>query len=234
MAARDATASPQPQQPTNVHELRLLRLLGGWPDTSATPAPVQDLRSEALREAIDRIPLRFRDARPEHPYLHEWIDAVLDQALPSVSGMRRISTGPSLLMVGGTGTGKTHQAYGAISTLIQSGCGMQWTAANAADLYAHLRPRHGHDSEAAFLRVIRSPLLLVDDLGAAKPSEWTEDITYRLVNHRYERMLPTLVTTNLAIADLRDRMGDRIASRLSEMTTRVVLAGRDRRRSGAA
>ena len=46
-------------------------------------------------------------------------------------------------------------------------------------------------------------------------------------------MLPTLITTNLPIADLRDAVGDRVASRLAEMTTRVILAGTDRRRHPA-
>ncbi len=81
---------------------------------------------------------------------------------------------------------------------------------------------------------MRSSLLLVDDLGAAKTSEWTEELTYRLVNHRYEHLLPTVFTTNLTIRDLRDALGDRIASRLAQMTERVTLTGADRRRRTAA
>ena len=42
----------------------------------------------------------------------------------------------------------------------------------------------------------------VDDLGAAKPSEWTEEINYRLVNHRYEHMLPTIFTSNVPAREL--------------------------------
>ncbi|GGZ55723.1 hypothetical protein GCM10010371_14020 [Streptomyces subrutilus] len=44
-------------------------------------------------------------------------------------------------------------------------------------------------------------------------------------------MLPTLITTNLPIAELRNAVGDRVASRLAEMTTRVILTGPDRRRA---
>lgn len=80
----------------------------------------------------------------------------------------------------------------------------------------------------------RCPLLLLDDLGAAKTSEWTEELTYRLINHRYEHMLPTLITTNLPTAELRTALGDRVASRLAEMTERVILTGPDRRRTAPA
>jgi DNA replication protein DnaC len=73
-------------------------------------------------------------------------------------------------------------------------------------------------------------LLILDDLGAARTSEWVEEITYRLINRRYNLMLPTLITTNLAMGDLRAQLGDRVASRLAEMTTRVTFAPVDRRR----
>lgn len=78
--------------------------------------------------------------------------------------------------------------------------------------------------------VSRCPLLIIDDLGAAKASEWVEEVTYRLINRRYNHMLPTLITTNLAIKDLRAHLGDRVTSRLAQMTTRVEFEPVDRRR----
>lgn len=95
-------------------------------------------------------------------------------------------------------------------------------------------PRAGHDGERELQTLARCPLLLLDDLGAAKTSEWTEELTYRLINHRYEHMLPTLITTNLPIPELRSALGDRVASRLAEMTERVILTGPDRRRTTPA
>lgn len=68
------------------------------------------------------------------------------------------------------------------------------------------------DSERELAVVSRCSLLVLDDLGAAKASDWTEEITYRLVNRRYNHMLPTLITTNLRIGDLRAYLGDRVAS----------------------
>jgi DNA replication protein DnaC len=128
------------------------------------------------------------------------------------------------------GAGKTHQAYGAVRQLVKTGVGVRWRATTAADLYADLRPRPGADSERELAAVSRCPLLIIDDLGAAKASEWVEEVTYRLINRRYNHMLPTLITTNLAIKDLRAYLGDRVTSRLAQMTTRVEFEPVDRRR----
>ncbi|CCA55383.1 putative DNA replication protein, partial [Streptomyces venezuelae ATCC 10712] len=90
------------------------------------------------------------------------------------------------------------------------------------------------------------PLLLLDDLGSAKATEWTEEVTYRLVNERYNACRPTIYTSNLPARavldeqgrplgpDLTTALGERIVSRLSEDTTVVAMTGTDRRRRGAA
>ncbi|MEV7644616.1 ATP-binding protein [Streptomyces rubiginosohelvolus] len=180
-------------------------------------------------------PPRYQSAVADHPKVLDWVAEVTEAAVaPSRGARRQVTTGPSLLMAGVVGAGKTHQAYGAIRALVESGIGVRWRATTAADLYADLRPRPGADSERELAAVSRCPLLIIDDLGAAKASEWVEEITYRLINRRYNLMLPTLITTNLAIKDLRSYLGDRVASRLAEMTTRVEFEPLDRRRYRAA
>ncbi|WUH92656.1 ATP-binding protein [Streptomyces sp. NBC_00433] len=188
----------------------------------------------ALQLADARIPARYRHALADHPRVTAWVTGIAHAGRPGPGGAPGIATGPSLLIAGPTGTGKTHQAYGAIRTLLAAGVRLRWEATTAADLYAAQRPQHGSDPEQQLWRLARSPLLLLDDLGAAKQSPWTEELTYRLVNHRYNQLLPTLVTTNLPVAELRDAVGDRVASRLAEMTERVILTGHDRRRRTTA
>ncbi|MFB7030865.1 MULTISPECIES: ATP-binding protein [unclassified Streptomyces] len=192
--------------------------------------PVSPL--EALSAGM---PPRYRVAVADHPKVRDWAREVAEAAVaPSRGARRQVTTGPSLLMAGVVGAGKTHQAYGAVRLLVQNGVGVRWRATTAADLYAELRPRPGVDSERELAAVSRCPLLIIDDLGAAKASEWTEEITYRLINRRYNLMLPTLITTNLTIRDLRAHVGDRVASRLRQMTTRVEFDEVDRRRHRAA
>lgn len=183
--------------------------------------PLYDVstREGFLRRAVDltdqRIPPRFRAATATHPDVLAWCENFTESS-------------PSLLLHGRVGTGKTHQAYGAIRTLAARGLSIGWHADTAPGMLASLRPREGTDSEAEYRKIASVPLLLLDDLGAAKASEWTEEILYRLVNDRYNAMLPGLFTSNVP---LREALGDRIASRLAEMCQQVKLGGEDRRRS---
>lgn len=207
------------------HNMDLTTVLAAEPP----PEPVT-----ALEVADARIPRRYRDALAGHPRVSAWVEEIAAAGRPGPGGAPGIAHGPSLLIAGPTGTGKTYQAYGAIRSLLGAGVRLRWAAITTAELHANLRPRQGHDGERRFQELARSPLLLLDDLGAAKASEWTEELTYRLIDHRYVHELPTLITTNVPIADLRTAVGDRVASRLAEMTHRVILDGPDRRRRPAA
>ncbi|MGW5478511.1 ATP-binding protein [Streptomyces sp. NPDC004008] len=204
----------------------------GIDPTAATQEPAPETVT-ALELADARIPARYRRALADHPQITTWADQIARAGRPGPTGPG-IAEGPSLLIAGPTGTGKTYQAYGAVRALLTRGVRLRWEATTSADLHARLRPRAGHDGERELQTLSRGPLLILDDLGAAKTSEWTEELTYRLINHRYEHMLPTLITTNLPTAELRIALGDRVASRLAEMTERVILTGPDRRRTAPA
>lgn len=190
-------------------------------------------QTEGALKALTRIPPRYANAFVDDPDVENWLADILKQAAEDSIGraMPSVRSGPSLLILGATGTGKTHQAYGAIRGIAAFGVRSMWQGIAAADLYAKLRPRHGVDSEAEFRSIADAPLLIVDDLGAAKTSEWVEEVNYRLVNHRYESMLPTLFTSNVRPRELTEKLGERVASRLIEMTRRIALKGEDRRRA---
>lgn len=200
-------------------------------DPAAVAAPADEPKRSPLDALSAGMPPRYQGAVADHPQVLTWARDVAEVAVaPSPGARRQVTTGPSLLMAGVVGAGKTHQAYGAVRLLVQSGIGVRWRATAAADLYADLRPRPGIDSERELAAYSRVPLLIIDDLGAAKASEWVEEVTYRLINRRYNHMLPTLITTNLAIKDLKAYLGDRVTSRLAQMTTRVEFEPVDRRR----
>ena len=72
-------------------------------------------------------------------------------------------------------------------------------------------------------------ILLIDDFGAEKTTEWNIEIMYRLVNYRYEHELPTFFASNLSLQELSEKSCDRVASRISEMCEVVEMVGEDKR-----
>lgn len=184
---------------------------------------VDEQRQKSIAYFEAKVPRRYLSARP-NAIATAWAQAVV--ASPDDTR--------SLLVVGPTGTGKTHYAYSVLRAIAETGTTTGWAAYTAADLYARLRPRAGRDSEAEFESIAGSDVLFVDDLAAAKLTEWTEEVTYRLINHRYEQCRPAIFTSNVPPTQLRDALGERIASRLTEMCERVALKGDDRRKGMAA
>jgi DNA replication protein DnaC len=184
----------------------------------------------ALARWTTATPPRYRRAETTQAAVLQWADDVA--ADPESAG--------SLLLTGTTGTGKTYEAYGALRRIAAAGPRTyEILATTAADMYGRLRPKGSErGTEAELARLCRVPLLLLDDLGSAKASEWTEEVTYRLVNDRYNACRPTIYTSNLPAKsdgpDLTSALGERIVSRLSEDTRVVAMTGTDRRRGAAA
>ncbi|MEU0236812.1 hypothetical protein ABZ234_03910 [Nocardiopsis sp. NPDC006198] len=181
------------------------------------------------------IPPLYRRADVTDERLLAWVDALVKGSKPNkFSRVPYLGRGPSVFLKGQTGVGKTYQAFGALRRLSIIGVGCAPVAASITDIYAKMRPRPGVDSEAVFERYANAPLAFIDDLGAAKTSEWVEEVNYRLINFRYEHQLPTIVTTNVLPDDLGRKLGDRVASRITEMAEPIALKGVDRRLGGAA
>lgn len=209
--------------------------------TPGDPSVAGERAEIAATYAANHVPAKFRNALPATPEVERWLATVIESGTRRLGGTLILETGPSLLLVGVTGVGKTYELYGAMRALALLGIHAPWQVIPAADLYARLRPRHGVDSEAEFASIANAPVLAVDDLGAGqnrrrgdaieKTSPFVEEVNFRLVNRRYENDRPTLFTSNLAAPDLREHLGDRTASRLAEMTTHVPIKGQDRRRA---
>lgn len=202
------------------------------------PHSPQNVARYTYAETSRLVPFHYRSAVPTLPELRSWIDGLVASAKAAQvernAPIASVTHGPSLLLLGPCGVGKTYEAYGAMRELAVTGVTARWAVTTAADLYAALRPRHGIDSEAEFRKYRDASLLLVDDLGASRqPTEFTEEVNFRLINHRYEHHLPTLFTSNADADDLRARLGDRVTSRLREMCQRVAIKGTDRRRTAA-
>lgn len=191
-------------------------------------AEADKARLESEQACRKLFPVRYRDATTDHADILEWVEGFRDY------------DSDSMLLLGPTGTGKTHHAYAALrlcaARVWRSRAGIwlppRWKAMTFADLIASLRPRgRDYDPEEVLESYVKAHLLLVDDLGAGKLTDFVEESTYRILNARYNAVRPTIYTSNLALPALKDAIGDRIASRLAEDCKRVILDGPDRRRT---
>lgn len=83
-------------------------------------------------------------------------------------------------------------------------------------------------------RVKSVPLLILDDFGAEKGSEWVSEKLFEIINHRYSEELPTILTTNATPEELRAQVGDRTFDRIKEMCVLVAITGASHRQTATA
>jgi len=160
-----------------------------------------------------------------------------------------------LLFIGKIGTGKTHLAVGIIQELIR-GKGVACLFCDYRDLLKSIIDSYNPNVQSTEMEILRPVLdaevLVLDELGAVKPTQWVWDTVSYVINHRYNEQRTTIVTTNfpdlqpgalqgssrnfsqaeMAQAAARDEtLGDRITermrSRLHEMCRIVTLDGVD-------
>jgi DNA replication protein DnaC len=159
-----------------------------------------------------------------------------------------------LLLTGPIGVGKTHLAVGIIQELIR-GKGIPCLFADYRELLKEIQNSYNPSVQTTELEILRpvfeAEVLVLDELGAVKPSEWVWDTVSHILNSRYNEKKTTIITTNfpnLPPGDLPpgrggsaaesarhaarhetlgDRITERMRSRLLEMCRVVQLEGAD-------
>jgi len=173
-------------------------------------------------------------------------------------GLMDIKQGKGLFLFGLFGTGKTHLAVATVRGLMESAPDMFGERVNhdlelyepdretykgyccsffsTVDLLDAMRPgseakqRHG---EWLFHRAKMDDLVVLDDIGAEKATDWVAERLYAIVDVRYRMKRATIFTSNCSEKQLQDQLGGRIVSRIYEMTEQVPVAGPDHRRKMA-
>lgn len=147
---------------------------------------------------------------------------------------------PSVIMFrGGRGTGKTHLLEAIGRSYLGQGMSVRYELVPA--LLTRIRAGFGRDSieqgEQEMYRCHTAQLLILDDLGAEKPSEWVREKVFELVDERYSRNRLLVVATNCSFNEMDEALGERIASRLFDDITnkvqRVTMTCGDYRRGDA-
>ncbi len=213
-------------------------------------------RGERLLAAA-RIPARY-----EHCELSNFQYDSADKRLKSVIEARTFAgrfveeypvdkTG--LLFVGTVGVGKTHLAVGIIKDLIREK-GIHCLFCDYRELLKSIQNSYSPSVQATEMEILRpvfeSEVLVIDELGAVRSTEWVFDTVNYLLNSRYNDNQTTIITTNFPdgeetdaeINNLRspseaeraarretlgDRIGERMRSRLHEMCKKVEIEGPD-------
>lgn len=116
----------------------------------------------------------------------------------------------SLYIAGPIGTGKTMLASCLACDLIRKGRSVRWS--NVGDLLRTLRATFNdreRNEEHVIAEFASAPILVLDDLGKERPTEWAAEQLFALFNRRYDYNRPTIVTTNYSGADLVKRLTPR-------------------------
>jgi DNA replication protein DnaC len=203
------------------------------------------VRCECWREraAGDRlskslIPTRYRNCTLDsfRPY-NESLRQGLAKARRFVDDYPVVDRG--LLLLGLAGVGKTHIAVGTLKEIV-SKVGARAIFYDTRDLLRTIRSTYdpvARTSEVSIVRpVMEAELLVLDDLGAERPTDWVEEMMNLIVNTRYNERRCTIFTSNyLDIPDIEDpnsllsRIGFRMRSRLHEMCSIVEFDAADYR-----
>jgi DNA replication protein DnaC len=162
------------------------------------------------------------------------------------------TTEKGLLLIGPSGVGKTHLAVAALKELIKRG--HEGLFCDYRELLKEIQASYNPASESTEMAVLEpirtAELLVLDDLGASKPSAWVLDIIGLVLNARYNERRMTILTTNyldetgsnegaqlpggrrVVVKEdtLADRIGARMRSRLYEMCRAVDVQAPDFRR----
>lgn len=216
---------------------------------------VASARAGRLRETAN-IPPLYRQAtfenfstQPDNPVAQQ----ILQRAVTTAASYAREypfgTKKQGLMFIGDPGTGKTHLAVAVMKRLISRG--FECVFFDYQNLLERIRSSYDQASGAAQREAYQTALdcevLVLDDLGAHRVTDWVEDTVTSLITYRYNNNKPLITTTNLRDSEagdsimtgsggspgagsdsryyLTERIGSRARSRLFEMCRTISTRG---------
>ncbi len=138
----------------------------------------------------------------------------------------------NLLLIGKTGTGKTHLSTAIAKTVIEKGYEVLYDSAqNIVSAFEQDRFKSGYGPyEPKGDKYLECDLLILDDLGTEFVNQFTVSCLYNLLNTRINKGLSTVISTNLSPEELSSKYEDRIYSRIVGCDSQILLFGGSDRR----
>lgn len=145
-----------------------------------------------------------------------------------------------LLLMGSVGVGKTHLAVSILKGLTERGfsCLFYEFSSLLKEIQDSYNPNTETSELSVLAPVLNTDILVLDELGASKPTDWVRDTLALIINSRYNEKKFTVFTTNYLDdrpnqreETLEDRVGVRVRSRLYEMCKTIEMDGKDFRKN---
>lgn len=131
--------------------------------------------------------------------------------------------GESLMLWGDPGNGKTHLAAAIVNELSKKGYIVVFQS--VPELLQRIRSTFNSENKENETQIMRAllecDLLILDDIGAEKTTEWVEEKLFNIIDGRYRKELPTLYTSNLEPKELKNQVGKRSYDRMVETSLTV-------------
>jgi predicted ATPase len=195
---------------------------------------------QGAKEAAKAEYVRVRGAELTKAWRGTGVPERFWQVQPDSDGLAELDSHQGLYLSGPMGTGKTTKACRILKAYVRREQRDGWVSArfmSVPDWLASMRGQWGDVEEDRYQRAAGCKLLVLDDIGKGKPTAWSVEKLFRLVDSRYNSTKPTIFTSNYDLGDLGERYAvdgdhetaDAMVSRMVEMCKGICFDGPDLR-----
>lgn len=178
-------------------------------------------REVEKRFAISSVGKRFEESTFENFVMRQGAETAYKQSRKYVLEFDECEV--SLLLWGTYGNGKSRLAAAVASGLKQKGKTVVFQS--VPELLERIRQtfnKNNTETEQQIMSaLLHCDLLILDDIGAEKVTDWVSDALYRIIDGRYRKKLHTMYTSNLKPSELEGKLGGRIYDRILETTNPI-------------